>query len=99
MKRFLTLSCLGLAAFGLAGAHAGIIPEPNANAVPYATQSNPETLVVDASTAGRGFATSTMHIPVRPGPFTFVYPQWIPGYHSPSGPLADISQLKVSANG
>ena len=99
MKRFLTLSCLGLAAFGLCGAYAGIIPEPNAAALPYATQSNPETLVVDASTAGRGFATSTMHIPVRPGPFTFVYPEWIPGYHSPSGPLADISQLKVSANG
>jgi predicted metalloprotease with PDZ domain len=73
--------------------------EPNANATPYATQADPETLVLDASTAGRGFATSTLQIPVRPGPFTFVYPQWIPGYHSAHGPLADTSQIEVSANG
>ncbi len=99
MKRFLTLSSLGIAALGLGAAQAAIIPEPNAHAVSYATQSNPETLVLDASTAGRGFMTSTMQIPVRPGPFTFVYPQWIPGEHGPTGPLADISQIKVSANG
>ncbi|MGH8363188.1 MAG: M61 family peptidase, partial [Gammaproteobacteria bacterium] len=34
-----------------------------------------------------------------PGPFTFVYPKWIPGEHGPTGPLNDISQLKVSASG
>ena len=99
MKRFLTLSYLGLAALGLCVAQAGIIPEPNADAVPYATQGNPETLVVDASTAGRGFVTSTMNIPVKPGPFTFVYPEWIPAYHGPHNPLADVSQIVVSANG
>jgi predicted metalloprotease with PDZ domain len=87
---------LGLCAAVNAG---GLIPEPNANAVVYATQANPETLVLDASTAGRGFMTSTMRIPVVPGPFTFVYPEWIPGEHGPTGPLADVSQLKVSAEG
>ncbi len=101
MKQFLMRSAFAAAALGLcvsAGA-AGLIPEPNANAVPYATKADPEILVLDASTAGRGFATSTMQIPVRPGPFTFVYPQWIPGYHAPHGPLADVSQIKVSADG
>ena len=101
MKQLLMRSAFAVAALGLCAATsaAGLIPEPNANAVPYATQANPETLVLDARTAGRGFATSTMQIPVRPGPFTFVYPQWIPGYHAPHGPLADVSQIKVSANG
>ena len=100
VKRLLTLSSLGIAALGLCAAHAaGLIPEPNANALPFATRANPETLLLDARTAGRGFATSTMHIPVRPGAFTFVYPKWIPGEHGPTGPLANISQLKVSAGG
>ena len=99
MKRLLTVCSFAIAALGLCAAQAGIIPEPNANAVPYATRSDPETLVLDASTAGRGFATSTLHIPVQPGAFTFVYPKWIPGEHGPTGPLAEISQLRVSANG
>ena len=94
-------SMLAIASLGVCAASnaAGLIPEPNANATPYATQANPEVLVLDASTASRGFMTSTMDIPVQPGPFTFVYPEWIPGEHGPTGPLADISQIKVSANG
>ncbi len=93
-------SMLAVASLGLcvAASASGLIPEPNANATPLATRANPETLVVDASTAGRGFATATMEIPVRPGPFTFVYPKWIPGFHGPHNPLADVSQLTVSAN-
>jgi predicted metalloprotease with PDZ domain len=75
------------------------VPEPNASATSYATESDPETLVLDASTAGRGFATATMGIPVMPGPFTFVYPEWIPGDHGPTGPLAGIAQLEVTADG
>ena len=78
---------------------AGIIPEPNADAVSLATRSNPELLTLDARDAGRGLMTATMRIPVQPGPFTFVYPKWIPGEHGPTGPLADISQLEVSADG
>ncbi len=73
--------------------------EPNASIRPYATQSNPEKLVLDASDVGRGLMTATMRIPVKPGPFTFVYPQWVPGEHGPTGPLSDVSQIRVSANG
>ena len=40
-----------------------------------------------------------MTIPVKPGPFTLVYPQWIPGEHGPTGPLNDLSELRISANG
>lgn len=72
---------------------------PNANAASYTSSGNPETLVLDARQAGRGLMYSHMTIPVKPGAFTFVYPKWIPGEHSPSGPLEDISQMRVTANG
>ncbi|MGH8290014.1 MAG: M61 family peptidase [Steroidobacteraceae bacterium] len=97
MNRLLPFASLLLACLCLAPA-AGAA-EPNANARPYATQANPETLVLDAREVGRGLMTSTMRIPVEPGRFTFVYPKWVPGEHGPTGPLANISQIKVSANG
>ncbi len=83
----------------LAALTAGRAAEPNAGAQAYATRNNPETLLVDARNADRGLITSTMRIPVKPGPFTFVYPKWVPGEHGPTGPLADISQIEVSVKG
>lgn len=68
-------------------------------ATALATQSAPLTLVLDARDASRGLMYSHMTIPVKPGPFTFVYPKWIPGEHGPTGPLNDISQIRVSAAG
>ncbi|MDE1887901.1 MAG: M61 family metallopeptidase [Gammaproteobacteria bacterium] len=91
----LPLLGLGLAALSLGA----LAATPNANAVSYTSRDNPEILVLDARDAGRGLMTSTMTIPVKPGAFTFVYPKWIPGEHGPTGPLNDISQLKVSADG
>jgi len=66
---------------------------------PLATAANPMTIVLDERTAPRGFAYSHMTIPVKPGPFTLVYPQWIPGEHGPTGPLNDLSELRISASG
>jgi len=66
---------------------------------PLATKSNPMTVVLDERTAPRGFAYSHMTIPVKPGAFTLSYPEWIPGEHGPTGPLNDMSQLKISAGG
>jgi predicted metalloprotease with PDZ domain len=40
-----------------------------------------------------------MHYPVTPGPFTLLYPQWIPGEHGPTGPIADLVGIQVSGNG
>ena len=70
-----------------------------AGATSYATLSDPETIVLDARQAGRGVMYSQMTIPVKPGPFTFVYPKWIPGEHGPTGPLNDISMVSVTAAG
>jgi len=73
--------------------------EPNANATSLATAANPMTLVLDAHDASRGIMLAHLTIPVAPGPFTLVYPKWIPGEHSPTGPIYDLATLRVSANG
>jgi len=99
LRSVLPLSAAGLLLLGVCVPRAVPADEPNANARPYATRANPETLVLDARDFGRGLMTATMRIPVQPGEFTFVYPKWVPGEHGPTGPLDDISQIKVSAAG
>ena len=99
MTRVLPLATIGLLLLGVGVSRPVPAEEPNSNAESYATQANPETLVLDASNVGRGLMTATMQIPVKPGAFTFVYPKWVPGEHGPTGPLVDISQIKVSAGG
>jgi predicted metalloprotease with PDZ domain len=66
---------------------------------PLATAANPMTIVLDERTAPLGYAYTHMTIPVAPGPFTLDYPEWIPGEHGPTGPLNDMSELKITANG
>jgi predicted metalloprotease with PDZ domain len=78
--------------FALIAAAPALVPS-------LATESNPMTVVLDERTAPRGFAYTHMTIPVKPGPFTLDYPEWIPGEHGPTGPLHDMSQLKITANG
>ena len=68
-------------------------------ATPYATRQDPATLVVDASRAPEAIMTVRERIPAQPGPFTVVYPKWIPGEHGPTGPLNDLAALQISANG
>ncbi|HJS91283.1 MAG TPA: hypothetical protein VJ738_15065 [Steroidobacteraceae bacterium] len=99
MKRLLFVFSIAVVALLLTAARSSRAAEPNAGARPYATQHNPETLVLDVRDVGRGLMTSSMRIPVKPGAFTFVYPQWTPGEHGPTGPLANLSQIRVSANG
>lgn len=38
-------------------------------------------------------------IPVQAGELTLLYPAWIPGNHSPTGPISEFAGLEVSANG
>jgi predicted metalloprotease with PDZ domain len=99
LRRFFGIS-LALAAILMASAPGSArAAEPNANATSFTSRNDPEVLVLDARQAGRGLMFSHMTIPVRPGEFTMVYPEWIPGEHGPTGPLSDISQLRVSAGG
>ena len=38
-------------------------------------------------------------VPAQPGPLTLLYPQWLPGNHSPTGPIDKLAGLVVKANG
>ena len=60
---------------------------------------NSITLVADATEAARGITHITETIPVTPGPFSLFYPKWIPGEHQPSGPLNNMINLHITADG
>lgn len=38
-------------------------------------------------------------VPAQAGPLTLLYPQWLPGNHSPTGPIDKLAGLVVKANG
>jgi predicted metalloprotease with PDZ domain len=52
-------------------------------------QTAPLTLAVDLTDAPRKILHAQETMPAQPGPMTLVYPEWIPGEHSPSGPVVD----------
>ena len=65
-----------------------------------ATAQAPQiALGVDASEAPKRIFHVHETIPVGSGPVTLVYPKWIPGEHSPSGPITDLVGLKITAGG
>lgn len=57
------------------------------------------SLTVDATKTPQKFIPCQEVIPVKPGPLTLYYPKWIPGEHSPSGPIVNVTGLKFSAEG
>ena len=58
------------------------------------------TLAVDLTDAPRKIFRVQEAIPVaQPGPLTLYYPKWIPGEHSPSGPLENVVGLVIRGNG
>jgi predicted metalloprotease with PDZ domain len=78
-------------------------PLPMAQAMPEARDlPYPGTLRldIDATDVGRGIFRVVETIPVSgPGPLTLLYPQWLPGNHSPSGPINALAGLRVTAGG
>jgi predicted metalloprotease with PDZ domain len=57
-------------------------------------------LGVDASDVGRHIFRVRETIPVRGGePLALLYPQWLPGNHSPSGRVDKLAGLVIHANG
>jgi predicted metalloprotease with PDZ domain len=59
----------------------------------------PIELNLDATDAPRKLYRARLVIPARPGPLTLYYPKWIQGEHQPSGPILDLSGLKLRAGG
>jgi predicted metalloprotease with PDZ domain len=63
------------------------------------TAQNPARLDVDLRDAPQHIFHAKLTFPVGAGPLTLVYPKWIPGEHSPTGPIVDLVGLKISAAG
>jgi predicted metalloprotease with PDZ domain len=59
----------------------------------------PVRLRVDASDAPRRLFHVQMTMPVKAGPMTLLYPEWIPGEHAPTGPIVNFVGLKIQGAG
>lgn len=78
-------------------------PVPIAETIPAARDTPyPGTirLEVDASDTRRGILQVRETIPVAaPGRLTLLYPQWLPGNHSPAGPIDKLAGIGFTAGG
>jgi predicted metalloprotease with PDZ domain len=83
--------CL-LTAAGLLAAFSGV--GAARGAAPAAAQ-----IEVDAREAPRGIMSAHLLLPVAEGPLTLVYPKWLPGRHSPAGPLTSLGGPRFTAGG
>jgi predicted metalloprotease with PDZ domain len=59
----------------------------------------PIRLSVDLREATKHIFHARVLLPVAPGPLTLVYPKWIPGEHSPVGPIVNLTGLFFRAGG
>ena len=64
--------------------------------VPYPGTIN---LLVDVTDIRDRVLNVRETVPVEPGKFTLLYPEWIPGNHSPTGPIAKLGGLVITADG
>ncbi|MEI7037185.1 peptidase M61 [Fulvimonas yonginensis] len=95
-------SSLALAvSMALAAGTVGAQPPAGARVPPPRDTPYPGTVVlrVDASDTRQGIFRVHETLPVKAGPLTLLYPEWIPGDHSPSGPVAMLAGLELRANG
>ncbi|MEP7185555.1 MAG: peptidase M61 [Rhodanobacter sp.] len=76
------------------GTRVGQVPPPQDTPYPGTV-----AIHVDVSDTTQGIFRVHETIPVTAGALTLLYPQWIPGDHSPSGPVAMLAGLKLSAGG
>ena len=56
-------------------------------------------VTVDATDAPRKVFHSRMTIPATAGPMRLAFAKWLPGEHGPTGPIADLVNLRVTAGG
>jgi len=72
-----------------------LIPPPRDTPYPGELQ-----LSVDATDVARGIFRIRQVIPVaEPGPLTLLYPEWLPGYHSPASDIELLGGLEIWADG
>ena len=57
------------------------------------------SIEVDLTDLDRKIMQVRQVMPVTAGPLTLLYPQWLPGTHSPRGRVARLSGLQITADG
>src|ERR1051325_4711256 len=57
------------------------------------------TLSVDLTDLDRRLFIVRESMPVKPGPLTLLYPQWLPGTHGPNGPMNLLTGLVMTTRG
>jgi hypothetical protein len=62
-------------------------------------QKTPIQITADLTEAPRKLYHAEIDIPVTAGPLALITPKWIPGHHSPNGPVGDITGVVFTANG
>src|SRR4051812_24361941 len=70
-----------------------------AAAAAAAAKPKPSVIEVDATDAARRLFHARLVLPVESGPVTLNYPKWLPGWHTPDGPVNSVAGLKMSAGG
>ncbi|HEV2680866.1 MAG TPA: M61 family peptidase, partial [Rhodanobacter sp.] len=95
MKVTRLASALAVAAFGLASFSA-LADVPAPQDVPY---QGTLKINVDATDLAHRIFRVHETIPAQAGPLTLLYPEWLPGNHSPNGTIDKMAGLVVKANG
>jgi predicted metalloprotease with PDZ domain len=62
-------------------------------------QKTPIQITADLSEAPRRLYHAEIDLPAKAGTETYITPQWIPGNHAPTGPIAHITGIVFTANG
>ncbi len=60
---------------------------------------NPIRLIINLDDAPRGIVHVEEFIPLSPGNHNLVYPKWIPGAHSPAGPIDSVADFFIHPMG
>src|SRR3954470_9639926 len=76
------------------------VPALAQTAPPADTPYAPGTirLAVDATDLSQRIFKVRETIPVAAGELTLLYPQWLPGNHSPSGPIDKLAGLRITVD-
>jgi predicted metalloprotease with PDZ domain len=62
-------------------------------------QQTPIEITANLTDAPRRLYHAEVELPVNAGPLTLITPEWIPGDHRPTGPVADITGVVFTAGG
>lgn len=94
--------CLALASMSYSQSSPGPQPAPLPRPIPTPVDQPCQGtigLTVNATDVVHRVISAEETISVRQGELTLLYPAWIPGNHSPTGPIAEFAGLEVSAAG